>query len=268
MAQEFGGARFEHQAKEQPAEEPDARPCGLQEDGEKAGFEQQKVPLIGHEDLAAVHDGKVIDEKDDERALLARGVRTADQRHAGEHRAGPDDRFESAIGVDPPEEGRRLPEPLAAELPGHLCKELGYRLHALFADQSSDLPSERDEGDEIDQGDGAGEEGRGNVVSGPNDLFAPEQARNPVAGVPIRGYDPVQEFHDSGKARQVAIKPEREGPQAAGNQRHQAESCLGAAGANVAVEILNRAAEVGERNVGKPLGGALIREVFDAVAGQ
>ncbi len=245
MAQQFGGAGLEHQAKEQPAEQPHARPGGLQENREKAGFQQQKVPLIGHEDLAAVHDGKVIDEEDDERAFLSHGVRAADQGRAGEYCASPDNRFEAAIGMDPPEERWRLPESLSAELPAHLGKELGDRLNALFADQSPDLPSERDEGDEIDQGDGAGEEGRGDVVSRAQNLFAPKQARDLVSGVPIRGYDSVQEFHDRGEAWQVAIEPEREGPQSARNQCHQAENRFGAAGANVAVEILNGAAEVG-----------------------
>ena len=151
----------------------------------------------------------------------------------------------------------------------HLCKELGYRLDSLFADQSSDLPSERDEGDEIDQRRWRGRRGTKRCCKWAGTTSLPQSsARNPIAGVPMRGDDPVQEFHDSGKAWQVAIQPEREGPQAAVNKRHQAEGCFGAAGSNVAVEILNRAAEVGERNVREPPGGALIGEVFDAVAGQ
>ena len=69
-AQELDRTRFKHEAKEKPAKQPYASVYRFEEDGQEASFEQQIIPLIAHEDLAAGHDGEVEHEQDDEGGSL------------------------------------------------------------------------------------------------------------------------------------------------------------------------------------------------------
>ena len=94
----------------------DAREDRLQKNGQEPRFEQQEVPLIGHEDLPGVHDGKVIEEEQDERRFLSGCVRASDGGHAGDHGAAPDDGFQAEFAVYPPENRRHLPESVGSEL--------------------------------------------------------------------------------------------------------------------------------------------------------
>ena len=70
--QQLDRARFKHEAEEKPAKQPHASVRGLEEDGQEAGFEEQIIPLVAHEDLTAGHDREVAHEQDDEGGLLNR----------------------------------------------------------------------------------------------------------------------------------------------------------------------------------------------------
>ena len=91
-------------------------------------------------------------------------VRASDGGDAGDHGAAPDDGFEAELAVNPPEKCRHLPEAVGPELTGDLGEEFGHGLDSLRADEPSHLAAERDEGNEVDERDGAGEERRSDGV--------------------------------------------------------------------------------------------------------
>src|ERR1019366_9213361 len=115
-------------------------------------------PLVGGEDLAAVDDGEVVKEEDEEGGFLTSGVGFGDGGDEGEDGSAPDDGEQGVFAVGPPEERGHAPDGGGAELLMEFGENLGDRLHAFFADEAPGLASKRDERDEIDEGDGAGEE--------------------------------------------------------------------------------------------------------------
>ena len=59
-AQQLDDARHEHETEQQPAQQPDARRGGeAQQQREKPGLQQERVPLEGHEGLAAIEQREI-----------------------------------------------------------------------------------------------------------------------------------------------------------------------------------------------------------------
>ncbi len=84
----------------------------------------------------------------------------------------------------------------------------------------------------------------------------------------MRRDQPIERFRDQREAWQILVEPQRQAPERVAGRLHQVKHSLRRAVVSLALEILDGALEIGAGNVGKAIGGGLVRNVFDAVAGE
>ena len=138
--------------EDKPAEQEDERPRGhraarAEEDREKAGLEQERLPAERVKDLADIDDRLIQHpqrEPDDDRHRRRRDFRQPDDHGDGEENARPGDDEQQAVGVVEVKEARRLEKPHAAQEPRH-------RQQSLLAEQRAELERGDEERDEVDR---------------------------------------------------------------------------------------------------------------------
>ena len=109
VAHQLGQRRFKHQTEQQPVQQPDAGLGGTQEDAEETGFEQQKIPLVSHENLSARYQRQVIDKQQGEQCRVPAAPVSGHQRQKCHSHASPGDVKNDVVTVSPPEKSGDAP---------------------------------------------------------------------------------------------------------------------------------------------------------------
>ncbi len=142
-ADQLDDARHEHEAKQQPAGEPDAGgPVEAHDECDDSRLQEECVPLEVHEGLAGMEQREI--ERIDENEAEARQQIESQQER--EDCAAPADSLNGEIAVVQPEHHRREDETLRPETCGKRIGEFMQRQDAAAADESLRLHGEGDEG--------------------------------------------------------------------------------------------------------------------------
>ncbi len=148
VVDELHHARREHQAEEQPADEPHPEPRGLRrrrearperprrhEHREQARFEQQRVPLEAQEHAACAHERQI---ESPEREQAGAGCHA---RHHGEPEHGPGiaETQQGRVARVEPRERRQEPEALGTEALRYASEKLADRQDTMTAEETEQL---------------------------------------------------------------------------------------------------------------------------------
>ena len=147
-AQQLDHARHEHEAEQQPAQQPDARaPSEAQQQREKSGFQQERVPLVSHEVLPAIEQ-REIEHIEQKQAHAGQQIEDQQQRQP---RSSPAHGLNGEIACAPPEHHRHQEETLRPDTAADGIDQFGQWQDAMAADQPLRLHAEGDEGRKVDQ---------------------------------------------------------------------------------------------------------------------
>ena len=151
MTAEFDVARQEIEPKRQPAIEPgdgaEAGSGAAKEDGEKAGFEQKRIPLEGEELLRHGAEGKVEHPTAGERKSLESAKESQRAKsHASQGRA-----FQYLIRGSPPKHRGQRQVAHGTEICREASEKIAGGLDSTRSHEPEDLYGERGEGDRVNR---------------------------------------------------------------------------------------------------------------------
>ena len=159
VAPELDESRSQHDAEDQPQEQPDhharrraarKRPRVEQwtkEDGQEAGFQQLDLPAVGIPILPDVHDGHVQGPQGREQQRVAQ----ASGHEAAQRKPGPGHAQQRVVGTVQPEQGGQpqAPCPGGAQALADVIQEPVRRQQPVRPDQRQQLPDGDQEGDGV-----------------------------------------------------------------------------------------------------------------------